>query len=71
MQLGLPSRDYFLNVSKEIDAYHRYMVELAVLFGADRAFAKKDFHDVLVLETILANVNRRKTLYDAKVAKLN
>ena len=58
MQLGLPSRDYFFNASKEMEAYHRYMVELAVLFGAERAFAMKDLHDVLVLETILANVNK-------------
>ncbi len=57
MQLGLPSRDYFLNVSKEIEAYHKYMVDVAVLFGADPEFAIKDLNDVLVLETILANVS--------------
>lgn len=64
MQLGLPSRDYFLNTSKEIDAYYKYMVELAVIFGADLKFAMNDLVDVLKFETILANVSFRTGFAD-------
>lgn len=57
MQLGLPSRDYFLNASREIRAYHTYMSELAVLFNASgMQFATEDLQKVVAFETALANV---------------
>lgn len=37
-------------------AYHSYQVDMAVLYGADRARAEKEMRDVLNLEFALANV---------------
>jgi predicted metalloendopeptidase len=58
MHLGLPSRDYFLNTSREIRAYHMYMSELAVLFNASYEFALRDLAKVVEFETALANVSQ-------------
>jgi predicted metalloendopeptidase len=55
-QLGLPSRDYFFNGSRELRAYHIYMTELSVLFNSSFDFALQEFHEVLAFETALANV---------------
>ncbi|OXA51530.1 Membrane metallo-endopeptidase-like 1 [Folsomia candida] len=57
MQLGLPSRDYFLNGTREQRAYQMYMTELSVLFNASFDFAFQEFQDVLAFETALANVS--------------
>ncbi|CAL8073379.1 unnamed protein product [Orchesella dallaii] len=58
MQLGLPSRDYFLNASREVQAYHMYMSELAVLFNATNiTFAMEDLKKIVEFETALANVS--------------
>jgi len=57
MDLGLPSRDYFLNASRELRAYHMYMTELAIIFNADRKFATDDLKKVIEFETALANVS--------------
>lgn len=56
MQLGLPSRDYFIKGSREMRAYHLYMTELSLLFNASYQTALQDFEDVLAFETALANV---------------
>jgi len=61
MQLGLPSRDYFLNASKELLAYEKYIHDLAILLGASPVFALKDLAPVLRLETLLANVSSSLT----------
>lgn len=62
MPLGLPSREYFLKDSseKERKAYLKLMVEVAILFGADREIAEIDMTDVLDLETKIANVRTRE-----------
>lgn len=58
MQLGLPSREYFLKESSERErkAYLKLMIEIAVLFGSEREIAEIDMADVLDLETKIANV---------------
>ena len=59
MQLALPSRDYYLKNSSEdqLNAYHRYMTNVAVLLGADPKNASDEFHKVIDLERELANVS--------------
>lgn len=58
MQLALPSRDYYLKKSSEVQlaAYHRYMTNVAVLLGADPKNASEEFEKVIALEIQLANV---------------
>lgn len=36
--------------------YYTYMVDLAIIFGADRAIAERDMQDVIQFETYLAKV---------------
>lgn len=58
--LALPSRDYYLKQSKERDylaAYHKYMVEVAILLGANRTKAEKDMSEVIQFEKRLAQVS--------------
>ncbi|GBM20164.1 Neprilysin-1 [Araneus ventricosus] len=59
MSFGLPSREYFLKDSSERErkAYLKLMVEVAILFGADREMAEMDMTDVLDLEIRLANAS--------------
>lgn len=56
--LGL-SREFILRGLNDsvVQAYYDYMVDTAVIFGADREIAKKDSLDVLEFETKLANVS--------------
>lgn len=56
--LGL-SRGYLLNglSDKVVQAYYDYMVDLAIMLGANRARAKEELLDVLEFETSLANVS--------------
>lgn len=58
MQLALPSRDYYLKSSSEgdMEAYHTYMTNVAVLLGADKATAREDLRSVVEFERQLANV---------------
>ncbi len=44
MPLGLPSRDYFLHMEseKDLEAYHLYMTDVAVLLGANRTGKEQD-----------------------------
>ncbi|XP_001602853.1 neprilysin-1 [Nasonia vitripennis] len=59
MQLALPSRDYYLKRSSEVQlaAYHRYMTNVAVLLGADPKNASEEFEKVIALEIELANAS--------------
>lgn len=63
----MPSREYYLNdrVSDYIHAYLQYMVDTAVLFGANQTDAERDMYQVLQFETKIANasINRRKILH--------
>lgn len=59
MQLALPSRDYYLKTSSEgdMEAYHKYMTQVAILLGANATLAKEDLRDVVEFERRLANVS--------------
>ncbi|XP_064459622.1 neprilysin-1-like [Ornithodoros turicata] len=59
MTFGLPSREYYLNDSSEKDrhAYHRLMVEVAMLLGADHEDAAVQMEKVLDFETRLNNIS--------------
>lgn len=56
--LGI-SRGYLLNGISDgvVQAYYDYMVDLAVMFGANKARAREELLDVLKFETSLANVS--------------
>lgn len=56
--LGL-SREYLTKGfgEKLVDAYYRYLVDIAVTLGADRNRAMKEIHDSLEFEMKLANVS--------------
>ncbi|XP_076315329.1 neprilysin-1-like isoform X2 [Tachypleus tridentatus] len=59
MPFGLPSREYYLKDSSERErkAYHKLMVEVAVLLGAEEEYAKQEMEDVLNFEIRLANAS--------------
>lgn len=59
MQLALPSRDYYLKASSEgdMEAYHKYMTNVAVLLGANKTTANEELKQVVELERKLANVS--------------
>lgn len=59
MQLALPSRDYYLkaNSEGELEAYHKYMTNIAVLLGANKTTASEELKHVVELERKLANVS--------------
>lgn len=63
--LALPSREYYLKTSSKADlnAYHKYMTQIAVILGADADLADEEMQEVLDFEITLANV-RSLTLYD-------
>lgn len=56
--LALPSQDYYLKSSSEADlqAYHKYMVSIAVLLGANSTTAERELQEVVKFEMQLANV---------------
>ncbi|XP_042228395.1 neprilysin-1-like, partial [Homarus americanus] len=58
MALGLSSRDYFLRTNstrRALDAYVKFMTDVAELVGADREEGAEELQEVLALETRLAN----------------
>ncbi|KAL6430283.1 hypothetical protein ACFW04_007774 [Cataglyphis niger] len=59
MQLALPSRDYYLKKSSEVElkAYHNYMTSVAILLGANPSSAREEFYRVIILEKQLANAS--------------
>uniref|UniRef100_A0A7G3AIY0 Putative m13 family peptidase n=1 Tax=Lutzomyia longipalpis TaxID=7200 RepID=A0A7G3AIY0_LUTLO len=56
--LGL-SREYLIKglEDKIVQAYYSYMVDLAVIYGADRPRAEKELNDSLAFEIKLANIS--------------
>lgn len=59
LMLALPSRDYYLKKSStsDLEAYHKYMTNAAVLLGADPETAAEEMTAVVLLEQLLANVS--------------
>ncbi|XP_076318577.1 neprilysin-1-like [Tachypleus tridentatus] len=59
MPLGLPSREYYLKRSSERErkAYLKLMIDVAVLFGAEREYVKTEMEKVLNFEIQLANAS--------------
>ncbi|CAB3370699.1 Hypothetical predicted protein [Cloeon dipterum] len=59
MDLALPGRDYYLkkNSENEIRAYHKYMIEVALLLGAKQKTAFEELKQVLELERRFANAS--------------
>ncbi|KAK4876270.1 hypothetical protein RN001_012692 [Aquatica leii] len=59
MQLALPSRDYYLKSSSEgdLEAYHKYMTNVALLLGANKTTADDELRAVVEFEKKLANVS--------------
>ena len=59
LTLGLPSRDYFLydESQRDLEAYHQYMTDVAVILGAERRDAEKQLWEVINFERQLANVS--------------
>ena len=64
MQLGLPSREYFLHKDsdRDLEAYHNYMTDVAVILGAPRQNASNQLWEVIQFEKLLANVSEWKPL---------
>ena len=52
------SRDYVMKgwYDNVLDAYYRYMVDIAVILGANKASAEKELKESLEFERKLANV---------------
>ena len=59
LQLGLPSRDYFLDErsNQELMAYHQYMTEVSHLLGANESYAAEELWKVIEFEKMLANIS--------------
>ncbi|KAG8180916.1 hypothetical protein JTE90_020143 [Oedothorax gibbosus] len=53
--LGLPSREYYVQGTQQLEAYGRFMVDIAVLLGAPQERAEKEMREVLEFEAQLAN----------------
>lgn len=54
-ELGLMSRDYYIQGSQQLEAYGRFMVDIAELLGATPERARTEMQEVLEFETALAN----------------
>lgn len=54
------SREYLVKGLDEklVQAYYSYMVDMAVLFGADKLEAEKELKEALFFEIKLANVSQ-------------
>ena len=70
MQLALPSRDYYQkeNSEAELEAYHRYMTNIAILLGANPETAAEEFKRVIALEKELANVCNLSIIFSLRTA---
>nr|CAI5828593.1 unnamed protein product [Callosobruchus analis] len=60
--LGLPSRDYYIKMSSKnhLDAYYKYMTNIAILFGANATTAGKELLEVIEFEKKLAKASSPK-----------
>ena len=59
LQLGLPSRDYFLDdqSGRDLKAYHTYMTEVSHLLGANESYAANELWKIIEFEKALANIS--------------
>ncbi|XP_023930213.1 neprilysin isoform X2 [Lingula anatina] len=56
VDLGMPSRDYFLKGRDEkVEAYENFAVSLAILMGANETVAREEMREMVEFETKLAN----------------
>lgn len=55
-ETGLPSRDYYIRGTQQVEAYLRFMVSVARLLGANETTAMRDMEDALMLEAKLTNL---------------
>lgn len=55
----MPSRDYYLRGvgDENVQIYEKFAIDVAMMFGADEAQARKDMREMVELEIELANVN--------------
>ncbi|XP_064461110.1 neprilysin-1-like isoform X2 [Ornithodoros turicata] len=53
---GLPSREYYVRGTQQVEAYFKFMVDIAELLGAERNFAIREMEEVLKLESKLINL---------------
>lgn len=60
------SREFLLRGFNDsvVQAYYDYMVDMAVIFGADKDTAKEELLDVLWFEMNLANVSSKKKKFN-------
>ncbi|XP_071515798.1 neprilysin-2 isoform X3 [Panulirus ornatus] len=60
--LGMPSRKYLLKGfnDSDVQAYYNYQVNIAVLLGADRARAEREFKESIEFEIKIANYSLPK-----------
>lgn len=59
--LGMPSREYYVfdsDSEKYIDSYLRFMIQVAILMGADEKVAHREMKEVFDFEQKIANVCR-------------
>ena len=59
LQLGLPSRDYFLDEQsdRDLDAYLAYMTEVSHILGANQSYAAQELRKIIEFEKALANIS--------------
>ncbi|KAH3827034.1 hypothetical protein DPMN_128962 [Dreissena polymorpha] len=71
--LNLVSRNFFFDDAHAHlrEALLKYMVDLAVLLGADRSVAQRDMEAVMALDTDLANVSLSKEESRARSSRYN
>lgn len=57
-ELGMPSREYYLKGVDDpiVQMYHRFAVNVAVMFGANKTIAETEMKDMVHLEVELANI---------------
>ncbi|XP_022344016.2 neprilysin-like [Crassostrea virginica] len=57
-ELGMPSRDYYLRgvEDENVQIYEKFAIDVAMMFGADEAQARKDMREMVELEIELANI---------------
>lgn len=59
--LGMPSKEYYVYDSdseKYIDSYLHFMIQVAILMGADEQTAHREMNEVFEFETKIANITK-------------
>ncbi|CAD5115683.1 DgyrCDS4635 [Dimorphilus gyrociliatus] len=74
--LGMPGIEYYSEKRKVFEAYHRYMIEIAILMGATPEKARREMNDVIKFEKRLAEITIPKDdridtsqMYDKKTVE--